>query len=289
MWTKLWQKFSPREKSKMVKILLAGEGGQGIQTVAKIITEAAQATSQKTSYIPSFGVEQRGGVSLAYIQIASEPIPYPRFDTADIIVSFCNRSIEAIEKYISNGTLYIYDNSAIETIYLDKIKNDIKKYLNVPAQSLAKTKYSTKILNMIMLGALTSELDIDIKAIEAATLKVLGSKFKDEAMKKMNLDAINEGFTLAKAFDQAQAEFRGIEAKDIQQEFSDDKKTWTRFPEYCKGCSLCIVRCPVHALTFSEDLGFLGNPMPVVDINKCIGCGMCEKTCPDGAIKVERK
>ena len=43
------------------KIALAGEGGQGVQSVASIIVEAANDKGREALYIPNFGVEQRGG------------------------------------------------------------------------------------------------------------------------------------------------------------------------------------------------------------------------------------
>lgn len=49
-----------------VKIALAGEGGQGVQSVAGIMVEAANDSGREALYIPNFGVEQRGGVSVAY-------------------------------------------------------------------------------------------------------------------------------------------------------------------------------------------------------------------------------
>jgi len=274
----------------MKKILLAGEGGQGVQTVAKILTIAAQKAGKQTSYIPSFGVEQRGGVSLSYIQLDSEPIPYPRFEKADIIVAFCDRALPVIEKFITSETLLIFDNSAIHDDALEPIKEKIKNYLSLPVQSLAQERFSTKVLNIIFLGALFNQFkDISFNDLESALIETLGAKFKDESMKQMNLSALREGINFAQNFDPEETKFVGIKRKEIKQEFSDDKKTWTRFPDYCKGCCLCITRCPVKALQFSDEVGFLGNPLPIVDINKCIGCGMCEKTCPDGAIKVDRK
>lgn len=275
----------------MIKILLAGEGGQGVQTVAKIITIAAQKSGKKTSYIPSFGVEQRGGVSLSYIQIDSEPIPYPRFEQAEIIMAFCDRAIPVIEKFIKEDTLLIYDNSAINDDVLEKIKPKVKNYLGVSAQSLAQERFSTKVLNIIFLGALANQMkDISFANLEAALTETLGAKMAaDENIKKMNFAALQEGINIAQNFDPHEIKFIGKIRKEIKQEFSDEAKTWTRFPEYCKGCALCIVRCPVKALQFSDEVGFLGNPLPIVDINKCIACGLCEKTCPDGAIKVDKK
>ena len=44
------------------KIVLAGEGGQGVQSIAKILVEAGYEAGKEVLYIPNFGVEQRGGV-----------------------------------------------------------------------------------------------------------------------------------------------------------------------------------------------------------------------------------
>jgi len=274
-----------------MKILLAGEGGQGVQTVAKILAQAAQLSSRQSSYNPSFGVEQRGSVTLAYVQISDQPIPYPRFETADIVVAFCNRAVEVAKKFCHDETLLIFDNSGITDNYLEPIKNKVSKYLAVPAQKIAQEKYSTKVLNTIMLGALTSQLkEISFAKVEEEMLKTLADKIaKKPEIKDLNLNALHEGAQLAESFDMAASPLKGAEAKEIKCVFSDDKKTWEINPELCKGCGLCIARCPVKALSTSNDLGFLGNPLPAIDINTCIACEMCAKTCPDGAIKVEKK
>ena len=56
------------------KIVLAGEGGQGVQSIAKILVEAGYEAGKQILYIPNFGVEQRGGVSIAFCQISDEKI-----------------------------------------------------------------------------------------------------------------------------------------------------------------------------------------------------------------------
>ena len=275
----------------MIKILLIGEGGQGVQTIAKVIAQAAQKASKMSAYIPSFGVEQRGGVSLAFIQIDDQAIPYPRFDKADIIVSFCNRAIEKAKDYITNETIFIYDDSAIEDEYLTEIKPLVKKSVKIPAQKIAQEKYTMRVLNTILLGATANFVEqIKFEDIETLILEGLKDKIaKDPKIKELNINALNEGRKLAQESGIKTDEISGAAKAEIQQEFKTDKITWKRFPNYCKGCSLCIVRCPVKALSLSKDLGFLGNPMPIVDMEKCIGCKMCQKTCPDAAIKVDKK
>lgn len=48
----------------------------------------------------------------------------------------------------------------------------------------------------------------------------------------------------------------------------------------CSGCSACLNICPRNAITMQHDtLGFL---YPIVDSQKCINCGLCDKVCDFG-------
>lgn len=64
---------------------------------------------------------------------------------------------------------------------------------------------------------------------------------------------------------------------------------WTVFPELCKGCGLCIEKCPTKVIYWSENLGFMGTPSVKTRIEGCIVCGICDNVCPDAAIRVDKK
>jgi 2-oxoglutarate ferredoxin oxidoreductase subunit gamma len=96
-----------------VKIALAGEGGQGIQSIAEILAKAANDFGKEALYIPNFGVEQRGGVSIAFVQISDQQIGAPKFITADILIPLSPRSIARTKQYAGKETVYVYDNSLI--------------------------------------------------------------------------------------------------------------------------------------------------------------------------------
>ncbi|WP_192868181.1 4Fe-4S dicluster domain-containing protein [Calderihabitans maritimus] len=59
----------------------------------------------------------------------------------------------------------------------------------------------------------------------------------------------------------------------------------------CKGCGLCIEKCPRQTLGWSEYLGVYGTPTvePGHGEKECNGCSLCQIVCPDCAILVEKR
>ncbi len=57
--------------------------------------------------------------------------------------------------------------------------------------------------------------------------------------------------------------------------------------EWCKGCGVCIERCPLKALEFSKEMNKKGYfPPELMPNNTCNNCRLCELLCPDLAIGV---
>lgn len=57
--------------------------------------------------------------------------------------------------------------------------------------------------------------------------------------------------------------------------------------DWCKGCEICVNRCPVDALAYSTELNKRGVYPPILkEENECNYCRLCELLCPDFAITV---
>ena len=57
--------------------------------------------------------------------------------------------------------------------------------------------------------------------------------------------------------------------------------------DWCKGCEICVKRCPVDALEYSNELNKRGVYPPILkEENECNYCRLCELLCPDFAITV---
>ncbi|MGI6553957.1 MAG: 2-oxoacid:acceptor oxidoreductase family protein [Bacillota bacterium] len=179
------------------KIVIAGEGGQGIQSIANMITEAAYEEGREALYIPNFGVEQRGGVSVAYVQISDEPIGSPKFKTADIAMAMSKRSVMRIAKYCDSNTLFLYEGG-IE-ISEDELPKQCKAVIAVPAIKISKEELHPKVFNVLMMGVVIGlSKVVGVETIKGTIESKLGYKFeKQPQLREMNYVALDKGIELA--------------------------------------------------------------------------------------------
>jgi 2-oxoglutarate ferredoxin oxidoreductase subunit gamma len=181
---------------KLVKIVLAGEGGQGVQSVAEIIAEAANEEGREALYIPNFGVEQRGGVSVAYLQIDDEPIGAPKFQIADIVIALSDRAVMRTKRYVGPETVFVYD-SGIENIE-GELPTNAKNVLGIPAIEVSKNELHPRVFNIVIMGAVLKATDVvAVDDAKTAIENKLGYKFeKNPKLREMNFRAIERGMEL---------------------------------------------------------------------------------------------
>ena len=176
------------------KILIAGEGGQGVQTTGKILAEAAFHQELKSLYVPNFGVEQRCGVSIAFVQISNQELTYPKFGKADILVVLSERSIKRSENYISPQTKII-SNSSLVPKNIFPSENTITE---IDATNIVNKEFMPQTLSIVVLGAILPFVPILQKENVKKTIKQqLGSKFKDKPeLEELNYKALEKGIDL---------------------------------------------------------------------------------------------
>lgn len=185
------------EKKEVYRIIFAGEGGQGVQSLAHVFAKAAYNAGLNLAYMPNYGVEQRGGVSLGYLQIGKGEIGFPKFDDADLIVVMCKRAIPRLLQYVGDETFMIYDSSQIDSSDLAEV---FAEKLAVPATEVATKKLDSKVFNMILAGSLTSVVPVlTEKDIFTASEEIFAHKYKKRPqLKHLNEKAIKMGIQLVK-------------------------------------------------------------------------------------------
>lgn len=256
-------------ENSIVKILISGEGGQGVQVMAKILANAAFKQQYHVVYMPHYGVEMRMGISLAYLQIGTQTIHYPKFELADILVGMTARDLAQTKSFIKRETVVI-------------------NAMNL-SDFMTENKLLPRSLNMLILGILTrkfkDKLPLETEKIRGEIKQVLGEK---QGLME-NLEAFTKGINLEERYyNQSLDKYPRINLSP-KTTFSKEKDYY-HWSSHCKGCGICIEKCPVNALFWSKTLrNYFDQPVPEIDIEKCIACDLCEQLCPDMAIKVVKK
>lgn len=180
------------------KIVLAGEGGQGVQSIAKILVEAGYEAGKQILYIPNFGVEQRGGVSIAFCQISDEIIGEPRFSKGDIVIMVSDRAIDRCMTYVDENTTIIYDSS----VCTKKPVANCKRIIGIDANKIANEDptLGARVFNIIILGVIFEATHVlELEDIKNAMELALGKKFDAKPeLRTKNYKALEVGINLLK-------------------------------------------------------------------------------------------
>ena len=182
--------------AKLTKLVLAGEGGQGVQSIAEIIAEAANEEGKQALYIPNFGVEQRGGISVAFVQIGDKEIGSPKFQAGDIVVALSDRAVQRTRRYVGPETVFVYESSTV--LKGEELPGNAAKVLPIPAIEVAKKELSPRVFNILIMGAVVGATRvISLERIKEAIERKLGYKFeKQPELKELNFRALERGMEL---------------------------------------------------------------------------------------------
>lgn len=184
---------------RVVRIALAGEGGQGIQSVGEILVEAAYSQGKEAIYLPNFGLEQRGGVSIAFVQIADEQIGSPKFRTGDVVVALSGRAVRRMKMHVGPETVFVYEAS-IDDLEDGDLPANAARILAVPAIEVSKRDLDPRVFNIIVMGVVIGFTGaISEEAAKSELENKLGYKFKENPqLRELNFKALEAGIALAK-------------------------------------------------------------------------------------------
>lgn len=177
------------------KIVICGEGGQGVLSIAKTMAYAAWLQGLKSVYVPYFSTEKRGGVSIAYAQIGDEPIPFPKFSQADVWVVMSQRAIDRIFDMLTPDSKVICNSTLVK----DTSRIDQWKPFMIDAGNIAKVQLKKpRTFNMVIMGAILPFVKgLDRESFGKALEKTFHDKYeKDPALKELNEKAFGIGYDL---------------------------------------------------------------------------------------------
>ena len=147
------------------EIILSGFGGQGIMFAGQLLAYAAMDSGLEVTWMPSYGPEMRGGTANCTVIFAEEEIGSPTVLNPKAALVFNLPSMIKYEPLVVSGGVLIINSSLMDR---ETTRNEIKS-LRIPANEIAESISSTRLANMVMLGALIAKLPvIPIEGLEKA-------------------------------------------------------------------------------------------------------------------------
>lgn len=153
-------------------VLLCGVGGQGTILAADILAKVAAKAGLQVRLSEIHGMSQRGGSVITIVRFGEEVAsPVTDYGCADRIVSF--EATEALRylPYLAKGGKMLVNSEKIVPLPVligqAKMPEDTDEYLaahgaiEIDAHAIAESVGNPKGMNIVLLGALSTELDFD--------------------------------------------------------------------------------------------------------------------------------
>ncbi|MDO4191371.1 MAG: indolepyruvate oxidoreductase subunit beta [Bacteroidales bacterium] len=185
-------------------IILCGVGGMGALSSAAIISKAALDMGWYMKQAETHGMSQRGGDVQSHLRLSDQPIASDLIPQGQCDIILSVEPMEALRYLpflskdgwiITNENPFInipnYPEKAEVLAAIDKVPNHI--YFD--ADTIAKEVKNPKGTNMVVLGAASKYLKLDMEKLENAVRAIFGKK--GDAVVEANLAALRAGRAIA--------------------------------------------------------------------------------------------
>ncbi|MCR5400443.1 MAG: indolepyruvate oxidoreductase subunit beta [Treponema sp.] len=180
-------------------ILICGVGGQGTVLAAKVLSQAAVMKGERVLSAETIGMAQRGGSVVSHVRIGDDVYsPLIPKGQADIIIAF--EAAEAVRNidFLKKGGMVIVNKKVVQpttasltgiTFSEDEMISFLEKNCKVTAVDTEKACQelgSTKIVNMILLGAACTTGLVDKNQLKDALKELVKPAFYELNVKAVD-------------------------------------------------------------------------------------------------------
>jgi indolepyruvate ferredoxin oxidoreductase beta subunit len=188
-----------------IDIILCGVGGMGALSYAAIISKAALSMGMYMKQAETHGMSQRGGDVQSHLRLSDQPIASDLIPEGECDIILSVEPMEALRylPFLNRETGWIITNqnpfvNIPNYPDLDAVLGEVKKIKNhilFDADAIAKEVNNPKGTNMVVLGAASKYLRIDIEKLEDAVRSIFGKK--GDAVVDANISALRAGRAVA--------------------------------------------------------------------------------------------
>ncbi len=175
-----------KHQGKSCSIKVAGFGGQGVLLLGIVLAEMGMRENLEVSWLPSYGPEMRSGSAHCHVCLSEERIGSPLVAHPEVLVAMNEISLRKFAPSVAPGGLVLYNRDSLP----EDFTCEQARVVCVPASEMADKLGSSKVANVIMLGALLEETEC--MSPETA-MAVIESEVKKPHLLEVNRQALEAG------------------------------------------------------------------------------------------------
>jgi 2-oxoisovalerate ferredoxin oxidoreductase beta subunit len=177
----------PRTKqSRGLTLKIAGFGGQGILLLGQILAEIGMREGFEVSWLPSYGPEMRSGSANCHVSILPERVGSPLVSRPGALIAMNEPSLKKFGPTVAADGVILYNSDHVPGDY----PPGGARVICIPASGIADGLGSTKVANVVMLGAL---LEATALLTPTRAMEVLTDKITRPDLLEMDRKALDAG------------------------------------------------------------------------------------------------
>jgi 2-oxoisovalerate ferredoxin oxidoreductase beta subunit len=185
--------LSPRSAAELELrgIKIAGFGGQGVLYLGVLMATAGMMEGLRTSWLPSYGPEMRGGTANCNVVLSRKEIGTPLVEHPDVLIALNGPSLDRFQHLVKEGGDIVYDSSLISP----EGQSIRPGAVGIPLSKLAHELGEPRVANLIALGALMAKNPfLEVEVIHRA----IADTIEKENLREVNRKALALGMSCAR-------------------------------------------------------------------------------------------
>jgi len=178
--------LKPAHRYKTMTVKVAGFGGQGVLVLGQLLAEMGMREGLEVSWLPSYGPEMRSGSAHCHVCLSRERIGSPLISHPDVLIAMNEVSLRKFGPDVPAQGLILYDGRSVPP----GLQLPAARVICIPASEIADRLGSTKVANVVMLGALLEQTAC-LSAETAAG--VIEDKLRKDTLREVNRKALEAG------------------------------------------------------------------------------------------------
>ncbi len=150
-------------------VIMSGFGGQGVLMMGEFLAHCGMKTGLNVTWMPSYGVEMRGGTANCTVILSEDSIGAPITGSPKAVIAMSEPALNKFSPKLQQDGLLLV-NSSLISCELPDSGNGLSR-INVPTVDLARASGDEKMANIVMLGAFIASSKLFDPAVAAEEIE----------------------------------------------------------------------------------------------------------------------